>query len=96
MKNLNDVIQTLIEVNDRLIANTITIDVAKQVATNTQVLINGARLQLDAAKFDNQKRQFIEERKPIFDELKEIAAKAVELNKEDEEEILDKRPLYLQ
>jgi aminopeptidase N len=92
MKNLNDVIQSLVDVNDKLLSGTITIDVAKQISANTQVIINGARLQLDAAKFDNQKRVFIEDKKPIFDELKEIAAKAVELNKEEEEEITDKRP----
>lgn len=92
MKNLNDVIQQLASINDKLLSGEVTIDIARQISANTQVIINGARLQLDAMKFDNQKRIFIEDKKPIFDELKEIAAKAVALNIEEDEEILDKRP----
>jgi hypothetical protein len=73
MKNFSQVIQTLIETNDKLISKEISIEVAKQVASNTQTIINGARLQLDLMKFCNKKDSiFFEELEPIDKTLDEI------------------------
>lgn len=50
MKTYHDIIQQLVDTNDMLIADKISIDKAKQVAQNTQVLINAAKLQLEICK----------------------------------------------
>jgi hypothetical protein len=50
-KTFNDVIQSLIEVNEKLIHGKMDMRVAKQVAINTQVLINSVKAQLDILKF---------------------------------------------
>ncbi len=102
-KTLEDVIQQLVEVNDKLINNQITLPIAKQVSINTQTLINGAKLQLDIYKQTKQITHFIDLSKTIepkvldltektLIECKEIAENALKLNKDDDEEIIDKRP----
>lgn len=50
MKTYSEIIQQLADVNDKLINDKISIEKAKQVAQNTQVLINAARLQLDVCR----------------------------------------------
>ena len=55
MKNYEQVIQTLIETNEKLLNNEVSLEVAKQVAQNTQTIINGARLVLDVMKFQDKK-----------------------------------------
>lgn len=55
MKNYNDVIQTLIDTNEKLFNDEISIDVAKQIANNVQVLINASRLQFDIMKYQEKK-----------------------------------------
>ena len=92
MKNFNDILQTLITVNDLLINDKIDIEKAKVIGQNTQTLINAAKVQLDYAKQTKQTSVFLNEKKSTIEELKEIAQKAVELNVEEEEEILDKSP----
>ena len=92
MKNFNDILQTLITVNEQLIDNKIDIEKAKVIGQNTQILINAAKVQLEFAKQTKQTPTFLIEKKSTLDELKEIAQKAVEMNIEDEDEILDKRP----
>ena len=92
MKNFNDILQTLITVNDLLINDKIDIEKAKVIGQNTQILINAAKVQLEYAKQTKQTPIFLNEKKPIIDELKEIAKNAADMNIEDEEEILDKRP----
>lgn len=57
MKNLNDVINNLIEVNDKLSNGNISIEKAKQISQNTQVIINAAKVILDYAKFSGEKKQ---------------------------------------
>jgi hypothetical protein len=59
MQNLEDVIQTLIETNKKLIDGKIELRVAQQVSANTQVLINAARLQLDIFKLTKDAQHFI-------------------------------------
>jgi len=97
MKNFNDILQTLITVNEQLIDNKIDIEKAKVIGQNTQILINAAKVQLEYARQTKQTPAFLNELKQstykdIIGDLKEIAQKAVEMNIEDEEEILDKRP----
>ena len=92
MKNFNDILQTLITVNEQLIDGKIDIEKAKVIGQNTQILINAAKVQLEYAKQTKQTPIFLNEKKPIIDELKEIAKNAADMNIEDEEEILDKRP----
>lgn len=59
MENFEDVIQTLIETNNKLINGKIELKVAQQVSANTQVLINAARLQLDIFKATKDSQSFI-------------------------------------
>jgi hypothetical protein len=54
MKNYSEIIQQLIEINDKLIAGEIKLEVAKQVCTNVQVLINAAKLQLEVLKYQKK------------------------------------------
>ena len=92
MKNFNDILQTLITVNEQLIDNKIDIEKAKVIGQNTQILINAAKVQLDYCKQTKQTPAFLIDKKSTIDELKEIAKKAVEMNNTEEEEITDKRP----
>ena len=94
MKNYNDIIQTLIDVNDKLIKGEIDIEKAKVIGQNTQTLINAAKVQLEYARQSkNEAKFFIEATSNPFDELKKIAQKAVELNNsENFDEVTDKRP----
>ena len=92
MKNFNDILQMLITVNEKLINGEIDIEKAKVIGQNTQTLINAAKVQLDYCKQTKQTPAFLNEKKPILEELKEIAQKAADLNVDDEEEIIDKRP----
>ena len=92
MKNFNDILQMLITVNEKLINGEIDIEKAKVIGQNTQTLINAAKVQLDYCKQTKQTPAFLNEKKPIFEELKEIAQQAADLNVDDEEEIIDKRP----
>ena len=92
MKNFNDILQTLITTNEKLIDGRIDIEKAKVIGQNTQILINAAKVQLEYSKQTKQTPMFLNEKKPIIDELKEIAKNAADMNVEDEEEITDKRP----
>lgn len=62
MYNFEDVIQTLIETNNKLICGEIDLKVAQQISQSTQVLINAARLQLDMFKANGGVRGFISEK----------------------------------
>lgn len=90
MAKFEDVIQTLIDTNKKLIDGKIDIKVAQHVSQSTQVLINAARLQLDIFKATQKVQVFIEP-PTTLDELKMIAKNAVDLNVE-EDEVIDKRP----
>lgn len=50
VKNYQDVIQLLIKTTDDLANDKISVEKARQVATNTQVLINAAKLHFDVCK----------------------------------------------
>lgn len=95
-KNLDDVIQQLVETNQQLIDKKIDLGIAKQISNSTQVLINGARLQFDLFKVTGKTSAFIEKKSSI-DELKEIAAEAAKLNKGSDnfDTVEDKRPFSL-
>ncbi len=58
MKNFNDVIQSLIKVNDQLASGIIDIEKAKVIGQNTQILINAAKVQLEYAKQSNRESKF--------------------------------------
>ncbi len=98
MKNFNDILQTLITVNDLLINDKIDIEKAKVIGQNTQTLINAAKVQLDYAKQTKQNPAFLNElkqsvHKDIIDECKEIAQIAFKLNdSENFDEVTDKKP----
>lgn len=92
MKNFNDILQTLITVNDLLINDKIDIEKAKVIGQNTQTLINAAKVQLEYCKQTKTTPAFLIDKKSTIDELKEIAQKALEMNEEEEDEILDKSP----
>lgn len=53
-KTFSDVIQSLIKVNEDMIAGKVSVHIAKQVAINTQVLINSVKAQLAIMKFTQQ------------------------------------------
>jgi hypothetical protein len=72
MKNFNDIIQSLISTNDKLIKGEIDIETAKVVAQNTQVLINAAKVTLDFAKFTGNKDDIFLGNEPIEITLKKI------------------------
>lgn len=55
MKSFPEIIQTLIDINDKLVAGKIDIATAKQVANNVQVIINASRLQFDVMKYQEKK-----------------------------------------
>ena len=91
MANFENVIQQLVETNQKLIEGKIDLKVAQHISNSTQVLINAARLQLDLYKATKEIHPFIEAPTAI-DKLKSIAKEAAELNVEEEEVISDKRP----
>lgn len=95
MAKFEDVIQTLIDTNNKLINKEIDLKVAQQISQSTQVLINAARLQLDIFKATKQSQIFIEPPTTI-DTLKRIAKEAADLNVEEIDEIVDKRPFNFQ
>jgi len=51
MKSYKDVIQLLIEANDKLYEGKMPIEMAKQICQNTQTIINAAKLHLDVCKY---------------------------------------------
>jgi hypothetical protein len=65
MKNFNDILQTLIIVNEQLIDNKIDIEKAKVIGQNTQILINAAKVQLEYARQTKQTPAFLNELKGI-------------------------------
>lgn len=65
MANFEDVIQQLIDTNNKLVSGKIELKVAQQISQNTQVLINAARLQLDIFKATNNVQSFISNNKSI-------------------------------
>lgn len=65
MKNFQDVIQLLIETNEKLINKEIDIETAKAVAQNTQVIINAAKISLEFAKFTGVKEDVFLGNEPI-------------------------------
>ncbi len=91
MANFENVIQQLVETNQKLIDGKIDLKVAQHISNSTQVLINAAKLQLDLYKATKEMYPFIEAPATISS-LKRIAKEAAELNVEEEEVILDKRP----
>lgn len=71
--NYSEIIDLLADANKKLISGEISIDVAKQIGINTQVLINGARLQFDVIKHsDEMNNGFFGKKETIDDVLKEI------------------------
>lgn len=92
MKNFNEILQTLISVNEKLISGEIDIEKAKVIGQNTQILINAAKVQLEFCKQTKQTPSFLIEKKSTIEELKEIAKKAQDMNEEEDEIIEDKRP----
>jgi NACalpha-BTF3-like transcription factor len=58
MKNYNDIIQTLIETNDKLIKGEIDIEKVKVIGQKTQTLINAAKVQLEFARQSKQDAKF--------------------------------------
>jgi hypothetical protein len=81
MKTYPEIIQQLIETNDKLIAGTIKLDIAKQICQNTQVLINAAKLQLEVCKFKGTKEsEFLSEpeNKKIIVPSKELTSLHIE------------------
>ena len=91
MANFEDVIQQLIDTNNKLIKGEVDIKVAQHIAASTQVLINAARLQLDIFRTTQQGQRFIEQ-KTTLEDLKRIAQSAAEMNVEEDEKISDLRP----
>lgn len=91
MANFEDVIQQLIDTNNKLIKGEIDLKIAQYVVNSTQVLINAARLQLDIFKTTKEIYPFIEAPTTLA-RLKKIAKEASDLNNEEDEEISDKRP----
>lgn len=91
MANFESVIQQLVETNQKLIEGKIDLKVAQHISNSTQVLINAAKLQLDLYKATKEMYPFIEAPTTIG-KLKSIAKEAAELNVEEEEVIIDKRP----
>ena len=75
MKTYKDVISLLIQATDDLYSGKIKPEVAKQICSNVQVIINAARLQLDICKAQNKlDDQFLNIGKSSLDaKLKEIA-----------------------
>lgn len=72
MKNFNDVVQLLIETNEKLLNKQIDIETAKAIAQNTQVIINAAKVTLDFAKFTGDKSNIFLDNEPIEVTLKKI------------------------
>ena len=91
MANFEDVIQQLIDTNNKLLKGEIDVKTAQYIVSSTQVLINAARLQLDIFKTTKDMHPFIEAPATIS-KLKSIARQAADLNNEPEDEITDKRP----
>jgi len=58
MKNFQNVIDLLIETNEKLLNKEIDIETAKAIAQNTQVIINAAKVTLEFAKFTNDTNNF--------------------------------------
>ena len=90
MANFEDVIQQLIDTNNKLLKGEIDVKTAQYIVSSTQVLINAARLQLDIFKTTKDMHPCIEAPATI-DKLKSIARQAADLNNEPEDEITDKR-----
>ncbi len=59
MKNFNDVIQSLIKVNDDLAAGIIDIEKAKVIGQNTQILINAAKVAMEYSKQNKCHAKFL-------------------------------------
>ena len=81
MSNFSDIIETLISTNNKLITGEISIEIAKQVATNTQVLINAAKISLEYSKFKGEKENIFLESEPIEITLLKIEQKNKECYK---------------
>ena len=66
MKYFTEVIQQLVTANDQLIAgeNNMTIIKAKQIAQNTQVIINAAKVMADFGRFTKTQPEFLKEPEP--------------------------------
>lgn len=84
--NYSEIIDQLADVNKQLLEGKISIEVAKQIGINTQVLINGARLQFDVIKHSGEMDNgFFKKSESIDDVMKEIEAsqnKPYEINKQ--------------
>lgn len=73
MKNFQDVIDLLIQTNEKLLNKEIDVETAKAIAQNTQVIINAAKVTLDFAKFTNDKNNLF-----LGNEHIEITLKRIE------------------
>ena len=71
MANFEDVIQQLIDTNNKLIKGEVDIKVAQHIAASTQVLINAARLQLDIFRITQQTQHFIEPKPTLADKKRQ-------------------------
>ena len=73
MKYFNEVVQQLVTANDQLISGEsgMTIIKAKQIAQNTQVIINAAKVMIDYGKITKTQPEFLKDKKeePKPDEL---------------------------
>lgn len=73
MKTFADVIQLLIQVNQDLIDDKISIDKAKQIATNTQVIINAAKLEFEYINIMKIESDFFKTTKQLESSIKNIS-----------------------
>lgn len=71
-KNFQDIINTLIETNEKLLNRQIDIATARTVAQNAQVLINAAKVHLEYVKFIGDKHDSFFNTEPIDITLKKI------------------------
>lgn len=79
MANFEEVVQTLIDTNNKLLKGEIKLEVARHIASSTQVLINAARLEFDIFKVTKNIPKFLKEEEveksapPTIQELKTLA-----------------------
>ena len=73
MKTFDNVIQDLITANDKLLEGKIEVKTAKAIASNTQVIINAAKVYLEYMKLAGKKENefFIESASQTIKEIKE-------------------------
>lgn len=89
-KTFEEAIQQLIDINDKVIKDEISVEKAKAIAQNMQVVINAAKLQLDymkqtkrngAAFFAMEETRVIESIDDTLKEIEESRNKPYEISK---------------